>query len=107
MSHHWWANQPGGGECSGEKSEDDTTYGICDLDERKCKFRSADCGYYFWCFDEDENLIVRDYECYANEDCRVIRGPVEEISQLQTINSKIAMKCENNKCISRNSYLWS
>ena len=89
-------------------------YNICLLQNRpmyvylilcvRCRFQSSNCGAFTWCFDEDENMIIHgNYECYDIEDCQI--NWYFGLDNYQTLNSKLDMKCENNKCISRN--LWS
>merc|ERR1711988_1112426 len=46
------------------------------------------------------NSTITEYECNVNEDCFCLHWT-------ERFNSKLQMKCESNKCISRNRYLWS
>jgi len=100
MSWDWWED--------GQDEEWATgTFANCGgspvPEDRYCFFSTARNGYFAPCFNEDDNMIVLDrsgytnpygeYECHVNEDC----GWKEELE----------MKCENNRCISRNRWLWT
>jgi len=109
MGYDWWADQPDGG-----REDTKRTYGSCgtpwlgDVEEKKCKFVSSNSGWFAPCFNEDDNMIIlnrfnstiTEYECNVNEDCFCLHWT-------ESFNSKLQMKCESNKCISRNRYLWS
>jgi len=101
MGYGWWDEQPEG-ICANPTTDGRRTYAACN--EKKCNFQASDCGYFVWCFDEDENMIIKsswgeDYECYADEDCQIRSGVyyTNTLYNYQTLNSQLDMKCENKK----------
>ena len=81
----------------------------------RCRFRIGSAGscHDRWtgCLDEDDNLHywnskAEDYVCNVNEDCLMMYATADDPTEIK-INQQLDMKCENNKCITRSTYLWS